>query len=60
MEESYHKIMRTIKSSQNHLHLLTCANMIAIFSMKYEAPVEELDLKIELDKKAQELGLIII
>lgn len=60
MKEAYDKIQRSILSSKNNLHLTTCAVMIGMFSMKYEELELELNLKNELDKRAQELGLLII
>lgn len=60
MKDAYEKILRSIKSSTNQMHLTTCAVMIGIFNMQYDSKVLELDLKEEHDKRAQELGLLII
>lgn len=58
----YDKIVKTINSSQNELHLRTCSNMIAQFMFKFidndEVERLELNLKTRLDEKANKLGLI--
>lgn len=58
MKAAYAKILRTIKSSQNELHIKTCVAMIALFNLQYDDAGLELSLKEELDQRAYELCLL--
>jgi len=65
---AFFKIMKCIKSSKNELHLHTCSAMIAQYILmdcisgnsRELKDDSEVELKLALDKKAVELGLLTI